>query len=206
MNYLTNPIVKASLALSLSILLLLGVGFGSVHYYKKGEAQRNKTAVAQLETKVAEATKTADFHEARANDIANQRDGMIPVLAKAEKDAAKAKAELKRIMEQPEPTDLTGELSLRTEQRDAAVVALHAEEADHAATKHDRDLAVEEVKELKITTTELRTGLTSQIQLTASVSAKLESEQKWRVRYRNLSIGFGLVLGGAAAQNYISHR
>ena len=52
MNYLTNPIVKASLALSLSILLLLGVGFGSVHYYKKGEAQRNKTAVAQLETKV----------------------------------------------------------------------------------------------------------------------------------------------------------
>jgi len=201
-----NPLVKATSALALALLLLIGTGAGSIYGYKRWDAEKRKTEIALIQGKVAEATKEAAKHEQRANDIAQQRDAAQKVAATANARAATSNKKLNDLMNQPKPADLTEELVLTQEQRDAAIVALLDEQAAHARDNEQKDLFQAENKELRLEVGELKTGLTNQIQLTTKVQVKLEAAEKGRIRWRNTTIGVSLVGGGAALATWLIKR
>lgn len=202
----TNPLVKAILALALCVLILIGVGAGSVAVSRHNQTQHDLVVSAQLQAKVAEATQEAAIHRDRADSLSTQRDALAVQARAAVTQAATAKKKLADLMAVPRPVDLTLDLALTTKQRDAALGALKEEEASHGVTAKERDTAVAEIKELRLETVQLHESLTRQIQLTSNVTDQLAAANKWRLRYRNVSIGFSLVGLGVGVGNYISRR
>jgi hypothetical protein len=201
-----SPVVKALIATVLAILILIGTGVGSVHAYKKSEDFRHAMEIAQMQKKVAEATKTADLQQQKADELASQRAAAEIRAQAAAKTAEQAKKDLQTALDTMLPQDMGQQVAVLTDQRDKAVVALHAEEAAHLETKNQLRLAIEENQELRLEVKDLKLGLENQIKLTSDLSDRLEKADKGRIRWRNITFGVSLVGGGAALGGWLARR
>lgn len=201
-----NPLVRFTTAIALAILILVGTSAGSIYAYKKWDAQNRRVEIAKVEAKVAEATKEAEKHEQRANDLAQQRDAAKQDSATASAKAAASKKKLDELLAQPKPPDLTEYVEQLTEQRDTAVNALVDEAASHESTKKELNLALAENGELRLANNDLKRGLISQIQLTTKLQDDLAAANRGRIRWRNMTIGVSLVGGGAALGSWLTRR
>jgi len=203
---LTNQVVKALIATALAILILIGTGWGSVRVYKKSEDLRHAAEIAQMQKVVAEATKTADFHQQKADALAAQREAAEARAKAAAKTAEQAKKDLQQALDTLLPPDVGVQVKILTDQRDRAIVALHLEEAAHRETREQLRLAVGENQELRLEIKDLKLGLENQIKLTTDLSERLAKADKGRIRWRNFSIGVSLVGGGALVGSWLASK
>jgi hypothetical protein len=201
-----SPVVKALIATALAILILIGAGAGSVHAYKKSEDLHHAVEIAQMQQKMAEATKTADLRQQKADELASQRAAAEIRAQAAAKTAEQAKKDLQVALDTMLPPDVGQQVVVLKDQRDKAVVALHAEEAAHLETRNQLRLATEENQELRLEMKDLKLGLENQIKLTTDLSERLAKADRSRIRWRNITFGVSLVGGGAALGGWLARR
>jgi hypothetical protein len=201
-----SPVVKALIATALVVLILISVGAGSIHAYKKSEDLRHAMEIAQMQKKVAEVTKTADLRQQKADELASERAAAELRAQAAAKTAEQAKKDLQTALDTMLPQDVGQQVVVLKDQRDKAVVALHAEEAAHLETKNQLRLATEENQELRLEVKDLKLGLENQIKLTSDLNERLEKADKGRIRWRNITFGVSLVGGGAALGGWLARR
>lgn len=201
-----TTIKRSLIGAGIALLFLSGIALGAITYYRKWEAQRRAVTEAQVQAVVAAATGQADQHRALASELAKQRDVATTKAKSAELRAADSKRRLDEALAKPVPTDLSGELSLTTEQRNAAMVALKDEQVAHTETRNVLAVTLSENGQLRLENTDLRTGLTNQIRLTTNLSEKLATSERGRIRWRNVSLGVGILGAGAALGVGVTRR
>ena len=190
----------------LALLLLVGVGAGSIGIYANYAAKTHAIELEKAKSMVAEATKAADVHLQRADDLATQRDAVEKVAVDANLRAANSNKKLQEALNQPKPVDLSEELDQTKGQLAAAEVALVDEQTAHKQDNAGKELLVIENKELRLSNDDLRMGLKNQIQLTVDMEMRYEKAERGRIRWRNVTVSVSLVGIGAGAAAWLSHK
>jgi len=181
--------------------LLLAVAGFTAYEMHQHHAKLDAQAQAVLKVEIQKALGAAQVLQDKADKLATQRDEAAADALVAKTKAAASKAALNALLKAPQPEppkDLSPALVAVTNERDAAVVALNDETVAHAKDLKLLDLTTQQLGVVTQENTQLKSSLTSQIQLTAKVTDDWNTEKTWHRRWKNVSFSLSLFDAGAA--------